>query len=378
MTGAAVASIRLEIVAPVPATRWCFLAVTGADGLTGTGEATLQAAEADVLDRAGATLPAFLGAPAEPAAVARLRPADLPQAAILSALSQAFHDLAAHRTGLPLARVLGAPAGATVPLYANINRRTRDRSPAGFAASAQAAREAGFDALKIAPFDEVTAAARAEGREGEAMGPGLARAAAVRAALGREAALMVDCHWRFTPQGAARAIDALAGLGLHWVECPLPEDGDAIPAIARLRRQANGRGMRLAGLETAVGVEGFAPFLDAGAYDVVMPDVKYIGSIEAMAALARRLAGTATTLSPHNPSGPVSHAASLHVAAALAVVDRLEMQFDETGVFDRLVADALPAPRAGRATLPAGPGLGVALDRGVVAAHRVLRREFRP
>ncbi len=51
--------------------------------------------------------------------------------------------------------------------------------------------------------------------------------------------------------------------------------GWSAPALKRLRARANAAGMRLAGCETEVRREGFRPFLKAGAYDVMMPDVKY-------------------------------------------------------------------------------------------------------
>jgi galactonate dehydratase len=35
--------------------------------------------------------------------------------------------------------------------------------------------------------------------------------------------------------------------------------------------------MRLAGCEEGVRLEAFAPFVTVGAYDVMMPDVKYVG-----------------------------------------------------------------------------------------------------
>jgi galactonate dehydratase len=120
--------------------------------------------------------------------------------------------------------------------------------------------------------------------------------------------------------------------------------------------------MRLAGLETGFGLAAFAPFLEAGAYDVIMPDVKYLGGLALFGKLAALARGCGAVLSPHNPTGPVCHAASLHVAAALPAVDSLEVQFDETPLFDALVGGAFAPPVDGLAEAPQAPGLGVALD----------------
>jgi galactonate dehydratase len=72
--------------------------------------------------------------------------------------------------------------------------------------------------------------------------------------------------------------------------------------------------------------------------------------------------------SPHNPTGPVCHAASLHVCAVAPALQRLEMQYAETPLFDDLVDHAVPKPSGGQIALPAGLGWGVRLDRKLVQA----------
>jgi galactonate dehydratase len=129
--------------------------------------------------------------------------------------------------------------------------------------------------------------------------------------------------------------------------------------------------MRLAGLETGIGLEAFAPFLAVGAYDVIMPDVKYLGGLGLFAELGDLARRHGAVLSPHNPSGPVCHAASLHVACALAAVDSLEVQFDETPLFNALVGSAFEPPSGGLAPVSQAPGLGVALDRAWIEKLRI-------
>ena len=262
-------------------------------------------------------------------------------------------------------------ARAAIPLYANINRRTVDRSAAGFLLSASEAVAAGFRAFKIAPFDDVTPrdVDTTEGRERVRMG--LARAAAVREAIGPDHELYVDCHWRFTQATAIAAIDALAELGVSWFECPLIEQTDSIPVIAKLRSHANARGMRLAGLEALDSHEAFAPWLDAGAYDVVMPDVKYCGGIAALIAIAHDASRRGVACAPHNPTGPVCHAASLAACSALDEPLLLEHQWDETPWFFSIGGAALPRPEGGVSALPAGTGLGVTLNLDGLDVRRI-------
>ena len=256
-----------------------------------------------------------------------------------------------------------------VPVYANINRRTVERSPEGFAASARAASVAGHVAFKLAPFDEVTRAVCAAGNGGRAMLPGLARIAAVREAVGPDARLMVDCHWRFDEATAMLLNEAAAKLGVYWIECPLPEVDGSIPALTRLRRQCGALGMRQAGLEQSIGWEVVRPYCEAGAYDVVMPDVKYIGGVHELQRVASACADLGVAVSPHNPTGPISHAFSLQVSATLGAFDRLEMQFDESPLFDALVGAPFGPITEGHATPPTGPGLGVALSDALLEHH---------
>lgn len=149
-----------------------------------------------------------------------------------------------------------------------------------------------------------------------------------------------------------------------------------VPALKRLRERANRHGMRLAGGENGVGREAFDPFLHQGAYDVLMPDIKYVGGFAEMHAVADMAARHNVAIAPHNPSGPVAHAASLHACAGLAGFTRLEMQFNESPLFDALVHPALARPVAGRATLPDLPGLGIALAPNVAGELEVARESW--
>jgi galactonate dehydratase len=352
MTGLSVDFITVRVT---PATNWLFLSLSDGD-ITGWGEATLNGSERAVVEYFQ-TLPDRL----EADDLAELRFDTLPRAALSSAILQASADLSARRSGRALSDNLGGTARSRIGVYANINRRTRDRSAGSMAASALDALDQGHTAIKIAPFDEVRPD-MSRAQMTRAMEPGLARVAAVRNAIGPRR-LMVDCHWRFDAAGAKVLIDACAPFELYWIECPIAETETAIPDLVALRTRANGAGMRLAGLETGIRRSGFAPYLVAGAYDVMMPDIKYCGGPHEMLAIAADLARHGVAFSPHNPSGPICHLHSLHICATLAESDQLETQFDETPMFDSLVDGVLPVPIEGQVTLPGLPaGLGWSLD----------------
>ena len=287
-------------------------------------------------------------------------PADLASAAFISAVDHALWDLNAQDAGKSVCEMLGGARRPHVPLYANINRRTLARTPSAFAQSAIDAIAAGFQAFKIAPFDEVQPSHTSL----DSARDGIARVEAVRQAIGAERRLMVDCHWRFNEATAAELITQMARLHVHWVECPIAESHDYIAALVRLRGRANGLGVKLAGLELAIVLDGFMPYVEAGAYDVVMPDVKYFGGLQAMQRAADVFDRYGVQVSPHNPTGPVCHAASLQVSAAMRPLDMLELQFDESPLFSALVDGAFNEQASNLSALSLQTGLGVKLNAG--------------
>ncbi len=327
--------VRALAVQVTPRTTWVFARATGDDGTAGWGEGTLEG-RSDEVRAAIEALDGKLGS----------IPADLVKAAAYSAVEQALWDLKARTEERPLVELLGGAKRRRVALYANINRGTVDRSPAGFAVRAAEAAALGFGAIKIAPFDEVTPNEKGFIRKG------FARIAAAAEAIAGRSELRVDCHWRFDEATALEALAECARLGATWFECPLAETPANYGAIKRLRAKANAAGMRLAGAELFIGAAGFKPLLEQGLYDVVMPDVKYAGGLAECLRIAELAARHRTAVSLHNPSGPVSHAHSVRLSAALEDSERLEYQHGETPLFFA-VAPGLEAPAAGSAAPPA-------------------------
>ncbi|MGY9054096.1 MAG: mandelate racemase/muconate lactonizing enzyme family protein [Alphaproteobacteria bacterium] len=335
--------LDLVAVSVTPKTVWTFLRLTSTSGITGYGEATLTGQEKAVAAVAARFSGAVVGASVSAGDVvfASLPFGTIAEAAFSSAVMQAMLDVQARTEGVPVASLLGGTRRSAIPTYANINRRTLDRSPAGFAASVAAAVTAGYDAFKIAPFDDLTPAMdAAEARP--LIAAGITRIEAVRQEIGPDRRMMVDCHWRFRTDWALSALDALKSVGLYWFECPIPETNETLADLAKLRAHANKQDCLLAGLEMAVLRQGFRPFLEAGAYDVMMPDVKYVGGPDEMMRVAEEFARYGATFSPHNPSGPICHAHSLQICAAVPDLAVLGLQYDETARFDELVAHGLP------------------------------------
>ena len=364
-----ITGLGFHAVGVTPKTNWCFLTLRTEAGITGLGECTLAGQEPLLAAEAARLEAAVQGQDARARnRLARLlphAPGGLVAHTILSAFEQALWDVAAQADGQPIHALLGGALRASVPLYANINRGVAPRTPEGFAAAARRALDAGFTAIKLAPFEPLVWEDAADPAQRAHYAEGIGRIAAVRAAIGPDAALMVDSHWRFSPGGAARLIRDLAPFDLFWLECPVAEANHA--EIRRLRGMANDRGMRLAGAETLSGLAAYRPLIEGGLYDVLMPDIKHCGGHAEMARIAALALTAGVEIAPHNPTGPACHAHSLHACATLPNLLPLEVQFGETERFFTLCPGAPLDFHEGAGMVPQGKGLGVALDPAMAA-----------
>lgn len=359
-----IAAVEFLGVNVTPKTNWSFVLVRTECGRTGTGECTLANQEALLAAEAARLATNVAGEDARQRnRLARLiphAPGGLVAHAVLSAFEQALWDLAGQEAGRPVHALLGGALRDRVPLYANINRGANPRTPEGFAAAAQRAAAEGFRAVKLAPFEPFVWEDAADPTLRAAYAQGLDRIAAVREAVGREVDVMVDAHWRFSAGGAARLVQDVAPFGLFWLECPVAEANHG--AIRRLRGMANDRGMRLAGAETLAGLGAYRAVIEAGCYDVLMPDIKYAGGHEEIRRIAALALAAGVEIAPHNPTGPVCHAHSVHLCATIPNLLPLEVQFGETERFFTLVGGHDLRFARGAAMLSAAPGLGNAID----------------
>ena len=291
--------------------------------------------------------------------------ANMALATAVSGLRTAVSDLRAQRWGIALTEELGGTPQESVLLYANVNRRllTRDRSPASFGRAAELAVSRGFGIVKCAPFDGVGPPST-RGEILDVARVGIERVAAVRAAVGDDVTVLVDCHSRFERHTAPLVAEQLAKSNIGWFEEPVEPTKDA-EGLAAIAREVS---MITAGGESGYGREFFRSVVEMGALNVVMPDVKYCGGLaEARAAgIAAMEAGGDVSL--HSPSGPVSLIGGGHATAAMSGAIHLEHAVYEADWRAELVR---PYERVegGRLWMPDGAGLGVALNEAVVERY---------
>src|SRR4030095_4269195 len=121
----------------------------------------------------------------------------------------------------------------------------------------------------------------------------------------------------------------------------------------------------MAGGEVLFGVSGFAPLAQNHAVDVIMPDVKHCGGLLELSRIAAMAEAYGVKVAPHNPSGPVSTAASIQACATLGNFSLLELQWGEVPWRSDVVV-----PREvftdGSIRVPDAPGFGIELKERTI------------
>jgi len=352
-------------------TLWSFVKVTSNDGFTGWGEFTINF-QKEELSRIFHDVVSQLSDSDFELDGPRHGPRIFSQpirSTIYTAIDQAVFDICAKRKNIKLIELLAPNVQSDkVSLYANINRSVINRTPDEFASRALEAQSAGFGAIKMAPFDGLSPDI-CQSDEGRALIQKASdRIQTVRDAIGPEMSLMVDCHWRMDEKTANDCLGFLTSAGVSWYECPLPETEEVIQPLKALRANANSRGMRLAGCEKFTSWKEFQPFVENSVYDVIMPDAKYAGGMREIMSIGKRAMEHGINVSMHNPSGPISHVVSLHIAAALDNGTPMEFQFNETPLFDDIATGTIPQ-RTGVSHLPDGLGIGIGLDVSQLSSY---------
>ena len=261
---------------------------------------------------------------------------------VLSAVDIACWDLAGQAAGEPLHRLWGSRR-ETVPVYGS-GRMWLAQPLADIVAEARAFVDAGFQAMKMrVGSPEVQ-------RDVE-------RVSAVREAVGPSIGLMVDCNQSLEVEHAVRLAHALEPFDIAWFEEPVAAHD--VKATAEVRRRI---AIPVAAGENLYTAHEFEALFDAGAVDIVMPDLQRVGGYTGMRRVAAEAAQRGITVSPH--------AFAWHSAACIAPLaapgpvewmPRGDLLFGRT---TRLEAD-------GSFRLPEGAGSGLVFDAGFVERHRV-------
>jgi L-alanine-DL-glutamate epimerase-like enolase superfamily enzyme len=270
----------------------------------------------------------------------------------ISGIDIALWDLLGQTSGQPVGRLLGGRYRERVQPYASLLMREPERM--GEALSPLLAQ--GFRAFKIGwgPF----------GRRNTATDEAIVRAA--REALGPHALLMVDAgasdaFWPQDYKWALRTADMLAAYDVFWFEEPLPPDD--LNGYVALRRAAR---LPIAGGEVLTRRQSFQPWLEAGAFDIVQPDVTKCGGISEERRIAQMAESHGIRFIPHGWNTAVGLAADLQLASAFPSA-RLVEYLTGSPFIDELPAAPWRLDPEGFLPIPSGPGLGLQLDAAALS-----------
>lgn len=286
-----------------------------------------------------------------------------PATVALSGLEQCLWDLQGQALDIPAYQLFGGALQQKIRNYANINRSTEERSPEGFAKMAAAAVKAGFDAIKLAPFDDMPSMNADAKLISEFTDLGVARTKAVRDAIGPERDLLIDVHSHLNLQRGLDLAKRLEPLKLFWLEevCRSFED------LAVINKAA---AMPTAGGESVFGVRGFYAYISAQAVDTVMPDVKYCGGMLELKKIAALAEAAGLPVAPHGPASPVGNMAAAHVCATLPNFQILEYSFGEVPWRAELV-DPPEQVVNGFLNVSERKGFGISLNEKTISQHAV-------
>jgi D-galactarolactone cycloisomerase len=262
----------------------------------------------------------------------------------LSGLDIALWDIAGKMRGAPVWKLLGGSGGkATIPAYASLFRLG---SPALVAKVAGAAAGRGYGAVKLHEHS-------------------VEAAAAARAAIGPQAALMMDsnCFWD-SPDDIVAICKALEPYDLAWLEEPL-YPVDSYDVLAEIHRRVK---IPFAAGENLGNGNDVRWICAAGCVDIVQPSVAKIGGISAARKAIAHIESKGLRAVPHAPFLGPALVATIHLIAAMPNDIACEHRFCDLAASP--LGDAVIAAD-GRLAVPDGPGLGFAMDAAVIAKYRV-------
>jgi L-alanine-DL-glutamate epimerase-like enolase superfamily enzyme len=314
----------------------------GAEGAGAYDSDTFGEPDRAPLERLRSLVPRLIGREADDrAAVASLLTdgGTLPwPPTVTSALEIAMWDLAARRDDVPLAAFLGVEDPTPLPAYASVELFDTVEE---YLESLRLLVARGFTAAKIHAWGDPE-------RDVPLLG-------SIREAF-PDLVLMHDAEGRYDRHGASRMTDAGAGIGLRWLEAPLPDlDLDGYRAL-------RGRGVPIFPAGDAIwDARLLREIMKDPPWDAVRFDVSFAGGVSAGLALADVAVDLDLPVEPIAYGHTLIQAANLHVMAAVGRTAYVELPVPaepwEHGALTTIRID-----RDGLVHIPAGPGLGIDVD----------------
>ncbi len=265
----------------------------------------------------------------------------------LGAIETALWDIRGKTLGAPVYELLGGKVHQKLPLYASGGL---ERPLEEIIGEMQGYRRAGLKAVKI--------------RVGMGLARDVAKVRAVREAIGPDMSLMVDAVQGHNPEPwtaaeAVRAGLALRDLDIRWFEEPCAATDYA--GYAHVRRHVP---IPIAGGESSTSIHEFRNFFEAGALDIVQPDVAHAGGILECRKIAALAQSYGVEVAFHSWSSSIVLAGNYHLAFATPNCRVLEYPTWGYPLRDELFEEPLRI-EDGYLYPPTAPGLGVRISEEI-------------
>lgn len=268
-------------------------------------------------------------------------------AAAISAVDNAVWDLKARLLGIPLVSLLGQ-LHDSIPVYGSGGFTSYDESK--LRRQLEGWVEQGIRGVKI--------------KVGRDPASDVPRVELARRAIGDDIELFVDANGAYSRKQALRMAHDLAVLGVSWFEEPVTSDD--LRGLRLLRERAPA-GMEIAAGEYGYTMHDFRRMINAGAVDVIQPDVTRCMGITGFLAVAALADAANISVSAHT-----APAQSLHVCCAVRPFRHIEWFHDHIRI-EQMLFDGFPRLEKGGMVRPdtSLPGNGLTLRRSDAEQYRV-------
>jgi L-alanine-DL-glutamate epimerase-like enolase superfamily enzyme len=305
----------------------------------------------------------------------------------LSAVDIALWDILGQVTGQPIHQLLGGLSRERIRTYNTCAgyryvRKESGQSTENWGLDAEAAPgpyedldgflhradelaesllEQGITGMKIWPFDPYAEASNGAYISGPDLDRALEPFRKIRSAVGNRMDIMVEFHSLWNLPTAKQIMAALEEFNPYWFEDPVKmNNSDALADLAASTR------VPITASETLATRFAFREFLARGAIGIAMPDLSWVGGLSEGKKVATMAEAHHISVAPHDCTGPVVFAASVHLSlnAPNALIQESVRAF-YTGWYKELVTD-LPRIEDGYIYPMTGPGLGTRLLPDVI------------
>jgi len=284
----------------------------------------------------------------------------------ISAIDIALWDIFGKAVNLPVYQLLGGKLRDRIRTYNTCYDDDHDfNAEAG--KLAKLLHKRGIPGMKIWPFDDIAIENQGNFITSAQIDKCLEPLRQIQEAVGNEMGIMMEFHghWNLTP--AIEIAHALEPFNVTWLEEMIPQDN--LDAYRVLRNRVK---QPLTISERLFGRWSYADLLKKDVAGYVMTDLAWCGGLTE----GRKIAILADThylpVALHNCSGPILHAANLHLAAHipnLFILESIRRHYEKE--FQNIVTTTSPPDADGCFSLPGGPGLGVELKPQFLASAKV-------